>query len=203
MLRRLLPHKEVSLYKKIAFWTLTTAVGFTLLGIITLAGIIGILSIGLPDVTDLENLTAAQSTEIFDREENLLYTIHGEENREYVDFTDISQYLIDSTIIIEDDLFWKHGGYDIPGIIKAMLYEVFGIGAPRGGSTITQQYVKNTFLSPEKSYTRKVKELILAIRLERAYDKEKILELYLNIIPYGNNAYGCRKAAEIYFGKDT
>ncbi len=163
------------------------------------AGAVAVLSIGLPDVTDLENITAAQSTEIFDREGNLLYTIHGEENREAISYSEISPKLLDATIAIEDDSFWEHGGFDIFAIAKAGMYEVFGIGSPRGGSTITQQYVKNTFLSSERSYIRKAKEIILSIRLERAYEKEEIIALYLNRIPYGNNAYGCEKAAEIYF----
>jgi len=201
MLKRFLPHREVSIYKKIAFWVFTMLVGLFLLGTITIGGMIAILSIGLPDVVDLENLSAAQSTEIFDREGNLLYTIHGEENREQIPYEEISPYLTASTVAIEDDEFWKHGGFDVFAIAKAVLHELFGIGSPRGGSTITQQYVKNTFLSSERTYTRKIKELILSIRLERVYDKEKILELYLNRIPYGNNAYGCQKAAEVYFDK--
>jgi membrane peptidoglycan carboxypeptidase len=203
MFRKFLPHREVSVYKKIAFWGLTAFIGLFLLGIIAFGGMIAILSIGLPDVADLENLTAAQSTEIFDREGNLLYTIHGEENREQITYENISPYLIDATVAIEDDGFWEHGGFDVFAIAKAVLHEFFGIGAPRGGSTITQQYIKNTFLSSERTYTRKAKGLILAIRLERTYDKQKILELYLNRIPYGNNAYGCQKASEIYFEKDA
>ncbi len=201
MLKRFFPHKETGIYKKIGFWLITIFIGFFLLGIIAFGGMIAILSIGLPDVADLENITAAQSTEIFDREGNLLYTIHGEENREQVPYEDISAYLVDATVAIEDDSFWEHGGFDVFAIAKAGMYELFGIGTPRGGSTITQQYVKNAFLSSERTYTRKIKELILAVRLEGTYDKEKIIELYLNRIPYGNNAYGCEKAAEIYFGK--
>jgi membrane peptidoglycan carboxypeptidase len=203
MLRRFLPHREKSTYKKVLFWILATGAGLFLLGAIAFGGMIAILSIGLPDVSDLENISAAQSTEIFDREGNLLYTIHGEENRQQVPIDEISKHLIDATIAIEDDSFWEHGGFDIFAIARAVLYETFKIGSPRGGSTITQQYVKNTFLSAERTYTRKAKELILAIRLERTYDKEKIIELYLNRIPYGNNAYGCEKASEVYFGKSA
>lgn len=202
ILKKFLPHKEVSWFKKVGFWLLTIGIGIVLLGIIAVAGLIAVLSIGLPDVTEIENLTAAQSTEIFDREGNLLYTIHGEENREKVPFEEISPHLVSATIAIEDDTFWEHSGFDIFAIAKAGMYEVFGVGSPRGGSTITQQYIKNTFLSSERSYIRKAKEIILAIRLEKAYDKEDILALYLNRIPYGNNAYGCQKAAEIYFEKD-
>lgn len=115
----------------------------------------------------------------------------------------ISPKLVDATIALEDADFYSHSGFDIWALGKVVLYEVFGIGTQRGGSTITQQYVKNTFLSAERSYTRKAKELILSLRLERAFEKEQILELYLNRIPYGNNAYGIQKASEIYFNKNA
>lgn len=201
MLKKFLPHRETGLLKRLAFWAITIAIGLFALGIIVFAGAIAILSIGLPDVTKLENLAASQSTEIFDRNGELMYTVHGEENREYVELKDISPYLVDATVAIEDDAFFEHSGFDIWALGKVALYEIFGIGRPRGGSTITQQYIKNTFLSSARTYTRKAKELILAVRLERAYTKEEILELYLNRIPYGNNAYGIEKASEIYFGK--
>lgn len=202
-LKKYIPHESAPIHKKIGFWILTACVGIFAMGMITAASTFVVLSIGLPDVTKLDNLTAAQSTEIFDRDGNLLYTIHGEENREQVDYSQISENIINATVAIEDDSFWEHGGFDLFGIGKAVLYEVFGMGTPRGGSTITQQYVKNTFLSSERSYIRKAKELILAIRLENAYEKEEILGLYLNRIPYGNNAYGIQKASEVYFAKNA
>jgi len=206
MLKRIIPErfwpkKDAETRQKIIFWASTAIIGVALVSVILFVGMIGILSIGLPDVTDLEKLQADQSTEIYDKDGGLLYTIHGEENREQVSYDKISPYLTNATVAIEDDKFWEHKGFDLVGIGKAVLYEVFGIGVRRGGSTITQQYVKNSFLSSERSYVRKAKELILSIRLERTYDKEKILELYLNRIPYGNNAYGSEKAAEIYFNK--
>jgi membrane peptidoglycan carboxypeptidase len=199
MLKRFLPRKETGLLKKVFLWFIGISIGIAGLGIIAGAALMGVLAVGLPDVTNLENLTAAQSTQIFDRNDELLYTIHGEENRAYVPIEEISEDLVNATIALEDDAFWDHSGYDIFAIGKAVMYEVSGIGSPRGGSTITQQYIKNTFLSSERSYTRKGKELILAMRLEKAYSKEEIIELYLNRIPYGNNAYGIEKAAEIYF----
>jgi len=189
--------------KKVLLWGLIGFVGIILAGIIFLTVFIAVLSIGLPDVHDIDKLSVAQSTTIYDREGNVLYVKHGDENRKYVPYDQISKYLIDATVSIEDNEFWSHKGFDLPGIIKAGMYEVFGIGVQRGGSTITQQYVKNAFLSSEHSYTRKIKELILAVRLEQAYDKKTIMELYLNKIPYGNTAYGIQKAAEIYFGKDA
>lgn len=202
-LRNHIPGHEEHLGKRIGFWVLTIAIGLFLFSTIALTALIGIVSIGLPDVSTLENLSAAQSTEIYDRDGALLYTIHGEENREYVPLSKISKYLSNATVAIEDERFYEHSGFDLTGIAAAVFYEITGIGNPRGGSTITQQYIKNAFLSSERSYVRKLKELILAIRLERKYDKDKILELYLNRIPYGNNAYGIQKASEIYFNKNA
>lgn len=203
LLKKFLPHKESNLFKKLFNWIVVGIVGLFLFSFIFGIGAVAILSIGLPDVSNIEALTAAQSTQIFDRDGGLVYTIHGPENREFVPYAQISTSLINATVSIEDDKFWQHGGFDIFALGKAALYEVFGIGVQRGGSTITQQYIKNTFLSPERSYIRKIKELILAVRLEDAYSKEQILELYLNRIPYGNNAFGAQKAAQIYFGKSA
>lgn len=142
------------------------------------------------------------STLIYDRTgENLLYTIHGEENRKTVDTLDeISPTLVDATLAIEDDEFYSHIGVDIPGLIKAVLAQL-GIGTPRGGSTITQQFVRNGYLSLEKSYLRKYREIMMSFVLELKFSKDDILLMYLNEIPYGNNAYGIELAAERYFGK--
>ncbi len=153
--------------KKVLIYVLIGGIGFLLAGVIMLTILIAILSIGLPDVHDIDSLSVAQSTTIYDREGNVLYVKHGDENRQYVSYDQISPHLVNSTISIEDDEFWNHKGFDLPAIVKAGLYEVFGVGSRRGGSTITQQYVKNAFLTNERSYTRKVKELILAVRLDR------------------------------------
>jgi len=169
---------------------------------LTLAFSIAILSIGLPDVNDLDKLAVAQSTTIYDREGNVLYVKFGAENREYVPINRISKNLINATIAIEDDQFWTHPGFDMTGLARALITNVFSLGGiKQGGSTITQQYIKLAFLSAEQSYVRKIKELILAVRLEQAFSKDLILEKYLNKIPYGNNAFGVEKAAKTYFGK--
>ncbi len=141
------------------------------------------------------------STLIYDREGNLLYTIHGEENRKTVDtLEEISPQLVDATLAIEDDQFYHHFGVDIPGLIKAVFAQI-GIGSPRGGSTITQQFVRNGYLSLEKSYIRKYREIMMSFVLELKFSKDDILLMYLNEIPYGNNAYGIELASERYFGK--
>ncbi|MEK9159656.1 MAG: penicillin-binding protein [Patescibacteria group bacterium] len=146
---------------------------------------------------------AKDSTQILDREGNLLYTIHGEENRESLKSLDeISPALIDATLAIEDDEFYEHMGIDIPALFKAVLSE-FGIGTPRGGSTITQQLARNAMLSLEQSYIRKYREIIIAMVMELKFSKDEILLMYLNEIPYGNNAYGIELAAKRYFDKDA
>lgn len=198
-----MPEPTEPVWKRIFAWGLFWISLGVLVFLIFSVVLVSIFSIGLPDVRNFDKLAGIESTIIFDREGGILYTIHGEENRKYVPLNEISPYLQKATVAIEDDQFYNHIGFDIPAIGKGILYEVFGIGRPRGASTITQQLSKNAFLTPERSYTRKLRELILSVRLERAYDKNKILELYLNRIPYGNNAYGAEFASQVYFGKQA
>ncbi len=198
-----IPLQSEPFWKRAAAWAILGSVTFVLASLFIFTIAIAILSIGLPDVRDFDKLAGVESTLILDRNGGILYTIHGEENRKYVPLSEISPLLQKATIAIEDDEFYEHSGFDVPGIAKGFIHEVFGIGSRRGGSTITQQLAKNAFLSSQRSYLRKLKELILAIRLERAYDKNKILELYLNRIPYGNNAYGAELASKMYFGKSA
>lgn len=188
--------------KEILIWLGIGILGLIISGIVGLTVLIAIVSIGLPDIHDLDKLYVAQSTTIYDREGNILYVKYGGENRQYVSYEQMSKDLVNATVAIEDDQYWNHSGFDMIGITRALVNNVIG-GSQQGGSTITQQYIKNAFLSSEKTYTRKLKELILAVQLEQAYDKEKILELYLNKIPYGNNAYGVEKASQGYFGKSA
>jgi len=202
-IKKAVPAKHEPLWKRIFVWLVLSGLAVIIGGMIVFAILVGVLSLGLPDVRDFDQLAGVESTIIYDREGGILYTIHGEENRKYVPIEEISPLLQQATIAIEDDGFYDHGGFDIPGITRGLIYEVFGIGTRRGGSTITQQLAKNAFLSPHQTYTRKLKELILSVRLERAYEKDKILELYLNRIPYGNNAYGAELASKIYFGKSA
>lgn len=195
-------NKEKS-FKRVFLWIMAIGLSVFALGLLGVTVFISILSAQLPDVSNIDNLFLAESTTIRDREGNVLYVKHGGENRRYVPYDQISPHVIDATIAMEDDEFWEHPGFDIWGIGKAAGHEIFGIGEKRGGSTITQQYVKYAFLTLERSYIRKLKELILAVRLEKEYDKQKIIELYLNQIPYGNNAFGVQKAANTYFAKDA
>lgn len=175
--------------------------GLILFGVLAMALMVAFYSIGLPDVRDLDKLSVPQSTTIYDREGNVIYVKHGEENRQYVGYDQISPVLVDATVAIEDDKYWEHPGFDAQRIVTAVASHIIPFTVERGGSTITQQYIKKAFLTDEKSLGRKIQEVILAIQLEQTFDKKKIMELYLNKIPYGNNAYGIEKAAQMYFNK--
>ena len=158
----------------------------------------------LPNPEEFETRQVAQSTKIYDRTGKvLLYEIHGEEKRTTVPYSEIPESVKKATISIEDKDFYSHGGFSIPSIINGAIIEPLTgkSDRSRGGSTITQQLAKNAFLSSERTLIRKVKELIVAYELEKKYTKDEILNLYLNQIPYGNNAYGIEAAAQTYFNK--
>ena len=143
------------------------------------------------------------STQIFDRNGNLLYEIYGNENRIPVTIESLPEYLLQATISIEDKKFYKHHGLDIQGLIRAGLKNIGGDGSLQGGSTITQQLVKNALLSKEKTLQRKIKEAVLALMTEILYSKDEILEMYLNYISYGGTAVGIEAAANKYFDKSA
>ena len=155
----------------------------------------------LPDINNIQNLVAAQSSVILDRNGEALYSIHGDENRKSVPLNQISQNSAKATLAIEDDRFYEHMGIDVAAIFKAVCSELHICSTPRGGSTITQQFVKNAFLSPERTYTRKLKEIFLALEIEAKYTKDEILGMYLNRIPYGSNIFGVEVASQTFFGK--
>jgi len=178
---------------------------FFALAIMLLAGSFGIwiLSIDIPDLNAFEERKEIQSTKIYDRTgEILLYEIHRDIKRTIVPFEDISRNIKNAIIAIEDDQFYKHKGIDVPGIIKAIFGEI-GIGKKRGGSTITQQLIKNSILTPERTIVRKIKEMVLAIKLERKYSKEEILNFYLNEVPFGAISYGVENSSQIFFNKSA
>lgn len=155
---------------------------------------------GLPDIDNIEKLVAPQSSQILDRDGKVLYAIHGDENRSSVPLNKISPYAVKATLAIEDDKFYEHGGVDFKAFLVAVCGELHICNTARGGSTITQQYIKNAFLSSERTYTRKFKEIVLALQLEEKYTKDEILEFYLNRIPYGSNLFGVEVAAQTFFG---
>ena len=144
----------------------------------------------------------AVSTKIFDRNGALIYEIFADERRTPVELEELPDHLINATIAIEDKDFYSHHGFSITGIARALYSTVFKQEL-EGGSTLTQQLVKNTLLSPERTIRRKIREFALAIGVEVIYSKDEILELYLNEIPYGSTAYGIEAASELYFGKSA
>lgn len=140
------------------------------------------------------------TTKIYDRNGKLLYNIYADKNRTLLPFDQIPQHIKNASIAIEDKDFYKHKGFDILGVIRASMAIAFKQEL-QGGSTITQQLVKTAFLTPERNLTRKIKELYLAYQVESNFNKNQILEMYLNEVPYGGTAYGIEAASQTYFGK--
>lgn len=157
----------------------------------------------LPSPSKINGKVAAQSTQIFDRNGKILYEVHGNENRILVDMKDIPQSAKDATVAVEDKGFYKHHGFDFKRIVGSIVYDVVHREKGQGGSTITQQFVKNAILTNEKSFSRKIKEFMLSVMIEQMYSKDDILKMYLNEIPYGSNAYGIQVASKTYFNKDA
>lgn len=183
--------------KKILTWAFRVCA----LGVVAVALLFLYYSKDLPDPGKLLNRQVPESTKIFARDGSLLYEIHGEYKRTLVNLDQISPYVKDATIALEDKDFYKHGGISFTGIARSVVVDVLSGKKAQGGSTITQQLVKNAILTNDKSWDRKIKELILAVAIDAKYSKEQILQMYLNEIPYGRNAYGIEAAAQTYFGK--
>ncbi|MDO8523161.1 MAG: PBP1A family penicillin-binding protein [bacterium] len=159
-------------------------------------------TINLPDIANYNERKIVQSTKIYDRTGKiLLYDVHGEEKRTVIPFEEIPKNIKNATIALEDDSFYRHYGFRPLSFIRAVINNTLHGSYAQGGSTITQQVVKNTLLTGEKTVTRKLKEIILAFKLERKYSKDEILNLYLNQIPYGSGTYGIEAASQTFFGK--
>lgn len=154
----------------------------------------------LPTPTKLVSPQDPVTTEFYDRNGQLLYRLYEGRNRTLVKLSEVPKEFIQATIAIEDQNFYRHIGIDFTAIIRA-LYHNIKFGRQEGASTLTQQLIKNSLLTPEKSYTRKLKEIILALWAERIYSKDQILQMYFNEAPYGGSNVGIAAAAQIYFGK--
>lgn len=216
-----LRHKKFAFFKK-----LLTPAGIKNLVLVCLAiGLAGsvfilaafaIVSRNLPDPNSLSDRSISQSTKIYDRTgEHLLYDLHGEENRTLVKFAEpfcggdpgtlefdpngIPLFAVQATIAAEDHEFCQHHGFSVKGFARAILNNI--TGGTGGGSTLTQQLVKNAILTNEHKISRKIKELILSIEIERKYTKDEILQIYFNEIPYGSTNYGIESAAQNYLHK--
>jgi len=157
-----------------------------------------------PDLNSFDSRLAGMSTKIYDRTGSvLLYDVDQQVRRTVVPFDSISPFIKNATISIEDADFYKHPGIQITSILRAFIVDVFTLNFTQGGSTITQQVVKNSLLTNQKTISRKLKEWILSIKLERTADKDFILNLYLNQTPYGGNIYGVEEASKAFFGRTS
>ena len=166
--------------------------------------LIWISTLEIPDLSSFEDRRILQSTKIYDRTgEILLYDLHQDVKRTIVPFENISRYIKNATVAIEDERFYSHFGVDLKSIVRAAVVNTTAgdLLGGQGGSTITQQVIKNSVLQREKKLSRKVKEAILSIKLERTLSKDEILSIYLNESPYGGTIYGVEEASQSFFGK--
>jgi 1A family penicillin-binding protein len=144
-----------------------------------------------------------QTTKVVDRAGKPVADLFAEQNRTNVALKDIPKQLPDAVIATEDERYYEHAGLDFLGMLRALVTDIRAGDAVAGGSTITQQYVKTAFMTPERTLKRKASEAILAYRIEQKFTKDQILEMYLNTIYFGHGAYGVQTAARVYFGKDV
>src|SRR5450759_5260221 len=188
--------------KRKLLWLKITAVVVLLLVIVVLgvtAGAIFALSRNLPSLAELEKRPNAVNTTIYDSHGQLIAELHGAENRVLVPSNKIPEVMKQATVAVEDERFYSHHGIDFRSLLRAVVENVRAGGVVQGGSTITEQYVKNAYVGNERTYTRKVREAVLAWQLEDQWSKDRILTAYLNTIYYGAGAYGVEAAALTYF----
>ncbi len=179
-------------------------IGFLLFSVILAGSVAGVATGymgGLPKLSAYKDLGRDQTSKIFAADGSLLATLHAEQDREIINSADIPKTLQRATVAVEDERFYNHHGVDLRAIIRALYVNWRTGGVSEGGSTLTQQYVRNSFIKPEQSYARKIKEAALAYQLEQKYSKDKILEMYLNTVYFGEGCYGIESAALTYFGK--
>lgn len=199
-----MPKRKAFLFK---FWLLTF---FTII-VISLAAGLGLFLYIAQDLPSPEAIIArriSESTKIFDRTgQTLLYHIHGEEKRTVISWENIPDYVKWATLVSEDADFYAHRGLDLKGIARAFLKNLSRLRIAQGGSTITQQLIKNALLGSEQNlvddFKRKIKEAVLSLEVERRFSKDQIFWMYLNQIPYGSNAYGIEAASQTFFSKPS
>lgn len=188
------------------FWNRLFKTGLVLfgLGAVIAIGTFAWIAKDLPNPGEVNNRVIVESTKIYDRTgDHLLYEVHGEEKRTVIPFSDMPDVIRFATISLEDQDFYNHFGIKITSIVRSILRDIITLDKAQGGSTITQQFVKNTLLTNEKTLVRKAKEVILSLEMETKFSKDEILAMYLNEIPYGSNAYGIEAAAQTFFGKQA
>ncbi|MFA6006565.1 MAG: transglycosylase domain-containing protein [Candidatus Paceibacterota bacterium] len=165
-------------------------------------GIIWFANLQLPDFKSFDSRKVVQSTKIFDRTGTVvLYDVHNQIRRTVVPFSSVSLNIKNATLAIEDDSFYTHAGIRPLSILRSVYKDIVSGSAKQGGSTITQQVIKNTLLTSDKNITRKIKEIVLALKMEQVMSKDDIFGLYLNEVPYGGTVYGVEEASLGFFGK--
>ncbi len=187
------------------FWfnvAATICLTVIIFGSLVMGGVFIAFSKELPSPNRLIDRDVALSTKIYDRNGELLYDIYGDENRVLVTLDQVPEIMREATIAIEDKHFYQHHGFDPLGIVRAVRNIILH-GDLQGGSTITQQLVKNALLTQERTIIRKIKEFVLALQIEARFTKDEILQMYLNESAYGGQAVGVEAAAEMYFGKSV
>lgn len=187
-------------------WNFLKSYGLMLLAIfiIFLIAVFAWFSRGLPSPDKIMEREVAQSTKIYERNgETVLYDIHGDEKRTLIKLEDLPDYVKQATIATEDRYFYEHKGFNVFAMFKGVIIDPLLGRRARGGSTLTQQLVKNAILTNERKVSRKIREFILSYRIEQKFSKDEILQMYLNEIPYGSTSYGIESAAQTYFGKSA
>ena len=185
-----------SRFRKLLFITLAAVfIGIS-------AGAYFALAKGVPSVEELKQYKAVPGTKIYADDDTLIGELKIEKGV-FVPLNRMPQYLVNAVVAVEDSRFWKHKGIDYVAIVRAAVKDVLHVGLKEGGSTITQQLAKITFLTPEKTLQRKVREAALAVKIEKELEKKEILELYLNRVYLGHGAYGMEMASRVYFGKSV
>ncbi len=189
--------------RKVNYWRLGLVIGI-LLAVIGAASAAGLVIYGLRDMPawNPKPLQTNMPSYIYDKDGNLINKIYVE-NRDPIDIEQVPDLVKSAFLSIEDTRFYEHKGLDLRRIVGATIADIKSGSRAQGASTITQQVVKMAFLSPEKTFKRKIQEAMLAIQLERNYPKDDIFEMYLNRIYFGEGAYGIKSAAMVYFGKDN
>jgi penicillin-binding protein 1A len=166
----------------------------------SLAGAYFALALGIPSIEELKKQDSSAGTKIYADDDTLIGEIKLQKGI-YVPLNQIPDSLKNAVVAVEDSRFWKHSGIDYIGIGRALVKDMLHMSLREGGSTITQQLAKVVFLSPEKTFARKIKEAQLALQIEKELSKKEILELYLNRVSFGHGAYGVEMASRTYFGK--
>ncbi|WP_261539717.1 penicillin-binding protein 1A [Burkholderia multivorans] len=186
---------------RIALWFVGLFATIAIVGALIVGYALVVMAPQLPSLDALTNYQPKVPLRVFTAD-HVLIGEFGEERRSLVRFQDIPDVMKKAVLAIEDYRFYEHGGVDFVGILRAGVADLMHGGARQGASTITMQVARNFFLSSEKTYTRKIYEMLLAYKIEKALTKDQILELYMNQIYLGQRAYGFAAAARVYFGKD-